>query len=1330
MNMEVDNRINVRNVGITGDATTAIVVIQGGNDSLDLEVSSNSFAGGISIDQGLIEGHQDNALGTGTVTVLDGDAGVYLRNTKTYSNDFIINGDGRGTEGAIRNESGNNIIAGTVTMTGDSTIVVRPNTQLTITGALSGAHVMTKADTGKLILGSTANTYDALNLTGGSLQVKNDTGLGASTTSLALGPGQTLEFNPDADFTSTQLDSLFFNGGTLSVVANEVTLDPGTAINVGLRSDVQVSGDGDLVLNQSFGAAAVNSLTVTTGLQVWYDASTLALVDGAAVTAWADQSVNARDLVTWTGTPTFADNEINGLPAVRFDSNNENLQMADPSNEYFANDVFIVFRSGNGGNFGPDWGAPIGVKDGDDADRTWMLQGNEDRFWDQELPSAVSRNGATISSANNFDMGGIDASQYMVLNVTAGPNNGTQVREYIVGTRTDAWANSRFDTAEIIAYDRKLETTERVAVESYLSGKYEIGGELVNGVVKSGAGTLTLGGDNTFNGEVVIRGGTLVAAHNNALGLHDGSAPDTGGGTTVAAGGTLGLPGGLTINGEDLSVAGTIANISGDNFIGVNSPITGSGSEIIIDSQTAGDTLQIDSDIDLQIGGLTFEGDGDTLINGDISGDLFPGAPIPELGGVSNGLEMWFDAADIDGGNDGATGDPLPGATVQTWNDKSGNNHTATRANANPNVIGSALNGLPVVENINDAYFNVAEVGYAKTIFSVVRSTQATWESHGATLNRRTGRASNWLFENGNTTLHGNQLPQRAWKDGGNLAAPFQMAPIDQFMVLTVEVNAGDPNDALFYLGRSDCCITNIEMAEVIAYDGVLNDGDRNAVQVYLADKWGISGSFDPVSFSNDVTKSGDGTVTIAGDNTYQGETTVAAGTLVAASDTALGTVDGGTTVLDGGTLALDNTIVDLADNATADNTANLTISEALTISGAGAAGMGAISNLNGNNTIVNAIDVQDPTALPEFDLTDVQLWLDASDINGDGSVPADGATITNWVDKSGQGHDADVVSNNPLYVANSSLNNRPVVNFTNDQLATTYNFDNLGANYTIIGLSRYTGGDNERVIGSTTQNFLFGHHGNRSDRWYANGWIWQGTGANDGDLSWKTYTGIIGPDVGGGTTSVDFWANGTQLVDNGGGFNGGSYKPGRLALGGGNGGGFGETSNSEVAEVFIFDRALTDAERLQVELYLDVKYFGAAFATPGSGTATITSKDDTLTLNDDIQFAELTFDGAGDIDVVGDLLEGPAGGSTVVKTGLGTTTILSLNNTYTGPTDVLAGVADVDGAIISATTIQSGATLTGSGLIDATVAAQTGSVVHPDGDMTIGNGTAGAFTT
>ncbi|HPM85164.1 MAG TPA: autotransporter-associated beta strand repeat-containing protein, partial [Candidatus Anammoximicrobium sp.] len=89
------------------------------------------------------------------------------------------------------------------------------------------------------------------------------------------------------------------------------------------------------------------------------------------------------------------------------------------------------------------------------------------------------------------------------------------------------------------------------------------------------------------------------------------------------------------------------------------------------------------------------------------------------------------------------------------------------------------------------------------------------------------------------------------------------------------------------------------------------------------------------------VRKEGSGTLTLSGDNSHDGATMIEDGTLIAASDNALGFPGAGTTVQDGATLALQG---------------GITISgEPLTLNGLGAAGqLGVLVNLSGANTIAD----------------------------------------------------------------------------------------------------------------------------------------------------------------------------------------------------------------------------------------------------------------------------------------------------------------------------------------------------------------------------------------
>ncbi len=95
----------------------------------------------------------------------------------------------------------------------------------------------------------------------------------------------------------------------------------------------------------------------------------------------------------------------------------------------------------------------------------------------------------------------------------------------------------------------------------------------------------------------------------------------------------------------------------------------------------------------------------------------------------------------------------------------------------------------------------------------------------------------------------------------------------------------------------------------------------------------------DGASITNptSLTKSGTGTWTLSGANTYSGATTVSAGVLNLQNATALGSTAAGTTVTSGAALQLQN---------------NITVgAEALTLSGTGIASDGALRNISGTNT-------------------------------------------------------------------------------------------------------------------------------------------------------------------------------------------------------------------------------------------------------------------------------------------------------------------------------------------------------------------------------------------
>ncbi|NDF22618.1 MAG: DUF5011 domain-containing protein, partial [Euryarchaeota archaeon] len=205
-------------------------------------------------------------------------------------------------------------------------------------------------------------------------------------------------------------------------------------------------------------------------------------------------------------------------------------------------------------------------------------------------------------------------------------------------------------------------------------------------------------------------------------------------------------------------------------------------------------------------------------------------------------------------------------------------------------------------------------------------------------------------------------------------------------------------------------------------------------------------------------------------------------------------------------------------------------------------------------------------------------LHLDAGSFVGD---LADGDVVTSWPDISGAGNHADNTSGDPKWLA-TGLNGRPVVNFDgNDLIWTTKNFEPDLANYTMISVARYTGGDNERVISTRSRNFLFGFHGNSIRRFYSDGWANNQGGS---DTLWHLHFGTVN-----NQDQANFWLDGQHLANNHNGLHNTNYKPDQIQLGGY--GTIHEMSKCEVAELIVYDRVVTPEERNTISALLNAKY-------------------------------------------------------------------------------------------------------------------------------------------
>lgn len=152
------------------------------------------------------------------------------------------------------------------------------------------------------------------------------------------------------------------------------------------------------------------------------------------------------------------------------------------------------------------------------------------------------------------------------------------------------------------------------AVDAQLSGVLAGGA----GFTKTGAGTLALSGANTYTGLTVVSAGALRALNDAALGL-------TNGGTIVNSGAALEMEGGITIGAEDLTLGGTgiggagaLRNVSGSNvfqgnvFLSANTTFGSDAGILVLD----GDAILGAEGTDRAV---TFNGPGDFVVNSLVS---------------------------------------------------------------------------------------------------------------------------------------------------------------------------------------------------------------------------------------------------------------------------------------------------------------------------------------------------------------------------------------------------------------------------------------------------------------------------------------------------------------------------------------------------------------------------------------------------------------------------------------------------------------------------------------------------------------------------------------
>ena len=213
-------------------------------------------------------------------------------------------------------------------------------------------------------------------------------------------------------------------------------------------------------------------------------------------------------------------------------------------------------------------------------------------------------------------------------------------------------------------------------------------------------------------------------------------------------------------------------------------------------------------------------------------------------------------------------------------------------------------------------------------------------------------------------------------------------------------------------------------------------------------------------------------------------------------------------------------------------------------------------------------------------DISGCELWLDGADPNGDGSS-ASGALAT-WKDKSGAGNDATQSDTGlQAIVTPAGLNSRSVVTFdgTDDYYTFPAMDDVMTVFWVLKETNQITGNTGHFLMGATDGALYDFHRGTDT--------LWDGTYANENVRNGTTR--VDGSDFDGinNNISADTFIT-ISLVTTG------PVHASQLTRDRD----IGRVWSGDIAEVIIYNKALTTQEVSDVESYLQTKWFVATYPT------------------------------------------------------------------------------------------------------------------------------------
>lgn len=395
------------------------------------------------------------------------------------------------------------------------------NVDLIQDSAADGSVRLLKTDPGRLILNGDNQITGGVEVRGGTLQVSKESSLGNAGTSVLLKNGAT--FQAGADFST---DRLFFldgaQGGTFDVWGNQ------------LQTDGTIGGDGPLTVVDSSTGAGNGVLTLNHANSYQGDTTIIGKNGNGQLTVNAQSTGalgRADSTVRVSERAGLNFNGASSAEAHSFAINNAALSFNQTAS---AAQSQIALAEGSAASFNHDSNAGQATID-IDADSSLAFSGNADGG------SSVTTNAGTVTMADNAQAAGARIVNQQGARVDISAAAGRSA----VGSLSGA-GDVALGAATLAEGALGLNDT----ISGTISGA---GGSLV----KTGAATLTLTGDNSYTGTTAVEQGVLLVNGNQSAATGKATVNDR---ATLGGEGTLGAS--VTVaNGGHLTPGKAISSV-------------------------------------------------------------------------------------------------------------------------------------------------------------------------------------------------------------------------------------------------------------------------------------------------------------------------------------------------------------------------------------------------------------------------------------------------------------------------------------------------------------------------------------------------------------------------------------------------------------------------------------------------------------------------------------------------------------------------------------------------------------------------------------------------